>query len=125
VAALLALALSGATVGVVAAAPPTASYTTALTVDSSCAFTLKATWKNTMIDTVYGIWYLDDVYFGTTQAPATGPNAGIIKGRTATFHVGPGTPDTASHTWRVLVQFYSGGAHQFETDATVSALCSL
>jgi hypothetical protein len=124
VAALLSLALSGAAVGAVGAAPaPT--YSAVLTADSACAFTLKASWKNTTIDTVYGSWYRDDVYVFTTQAPFPGPNGGTIKGRTATMHAGPVTVDTASHTWRVLVQFYRGGAHQSETNPSTVVPCTV
>jgi len=124
VAALLSLVLSGATVGAVGAAP-TPTYSALLTADSACAFTLKASWKNTSIDTVIGIWYQDDEYRFTTQAPLQGPNGGIIRGRTATMHAGPVPVDTASHSWRVLVQFYRGGAHQFETNAITDAFCAI
>lgn len=124
VAALLSLALSGAAVGAVGAAPaPT--YSAVLTADSACAFTLKASWKNTSIDTVYGIWYHEDTYVFTTQAPFPGSNGGTLRGRTATMQAGPVTVDTASHSWRVLVQFYRGGAHQFETNASLDVPCTV
>lgn len=124
VAALLSIVLSGAAVGGVGAAPaPT--YSAILTADSACALTLKATWRNTSIDTVFGIWYLDDVYVFTTQAPFPGPNGGTIKGRTATMRAGAATVDGVNHSWRVLVQFYRGGAHQFEMNAPLDALCTI
>jgi hypothetical protein len=129
VAALLSLALSGATVGAVGAAPAP-SFSAVLTSDSSCAFTLKASWKNTTIDTVFGIWYYDNPIndinsIFTTQAPFPGPNGGTIRGRTATMHAGPATLDTASHSWRVLVQFYRGGAFQYQMEAATVAPCAV
>lgn len=124
VAVLLSLALSGAAVGSVGAAPAP-SYAAVLTVDSACVLTLKATWRNTSVDTVFGIWYLDEAYVFSSQAPFTGPNGGTLKGRTATMHAGPGTPDSVTHTWRVLVQFYRGGAALNDTNATVDANCTI
>jgi hypothetical protein len=124
VAALLSVVLSGATVGAVGAAPaPT--YSAVLTADSTCAFTLKASWKNTMIDTVYGVWYQDELYRFSTQAPFEGPNGGTLKGRTATNHAGPLTVDTVNHSWRVAVAFYRGGAYQFETNALLDVPCTV
>ena len=124
IAALLSLALSGATVAAVGAAPAPA-YSAVLTADSACAFTLKASWKNTSIDTVYGIWYQDDVFRFSTQAPLAGPNGGTLKGRTAIMHAGPATVDSVSHSWRVLVQFYRGGAHQYEMSAPLDVSCTV
>jgi hypothetical protein len=123
-AALLSLVLSAATTAAVGAAPAP-SYSAVLTSDASCAFTLTAGWKNNKIDTVIGIWYQDEEYRFTTQAPFSGPNGGTIRGRTATMHAGPVRVDTASHTWRVLVQFYRGGAHQFETNASTDVFCTV
>jgi hypothetical protein len=122
VAALLSVALSGATVGAVGAAPAP-SYSAALTADSSCTLTLKATWKNTTVDTVYGIWYQDEVYRFTTQAPFTGPNGGTLRGRTATMQAGPVAIDTTSHAWRVQVDFYWNGANVGQLNPTVAVPC--
>ena len=123
-AALMCLMVSGLAVGTVSAAPAP-SYSAVLTADAGCAFTLKSSWKNTSVDTVYGIWYLEDVYRFTTQAPGIGPNGGTLRGRTATNQAGPMTVDSVNHPWRVLVQFYRGGAHQFELNATLDAPCTL
>lgn len=62
------------------------------------------------MDTVYALWYLDGNFLFTMQAPGTGPNAGTIIGHTAVFQPGPLAMTTDSHSWQVLVQFYSSGA---------------
>lgn len=123
-AALLLVVLSAGTV-VAVGAVPAPSYSAALAADSACTFTLKASWKNTSIDTVYGIWYLDDVYVFTTQAPSQGPNGGTLRGRTATMQAGPVSVDTVGHAWRVLVQFYRGGANQYETTPSTVVPCKV
>jgi hypothetical protein len=122
-----ALALA-ATLAGTAAGKPAPTYTSVLTTDGACSFTLQATWPSSAkVGTVYALWYLDDAFLLTMQAPFTGPNAGTIKGRTATFHAGAFTPKPENHTWRVLTQFYSAaGAHLFEMDSnTVSATCGV
>ena len=126
VSALLSLAFSLGAVGSAASAPaPT--YTAVLTVDSSCFFTLKASWTRVAVAKVYGFWYYDDRYVFTTDAPGTSPNSGTINGRTATMNAGPVTVDTVNHSWKVLVQFYSrAGAQLASIDSNVvSAPCSV
>lgn len=118
--------LAGPTVA--AALKPAPSYTSVLTTDGACSFTLVATWPGSpKVGTVYGMWYLDDAFLLTTTAPFTGPNAGIIKGRTATFQSGPFTSTVESHTWRVLTQFYSAaGAQLYQMDSnTITAACGI
>lgn len=130
VATSLSVVLAGVLAGptVAAAAKPASSYTSVLTTDGACSFTLVATWPGGVkVATVYGLWYLDDAFLLTTTAPFTGPNAGIIKGRTATFQTGPFTSTVESHTWRVLTQFYSaGGAQLYGMDSnTITASCGI
>ena len=122
-AAVVAVALGCALAGPAAAVKPAASYTSVLTTDGACGFTLVATWPGTAkVGTVYGLWYLDDAFLATTQAPGVGPNGGTVKGRTATFVTGPFTSTAETHTWRVLTQFYSAaGAHLFERDSNTGA----
>lgn len=121
------LALGGALAGPAAAARPGPAYTSTLTTDGACGFTLKASWSSSAkVATVYGIWYLDDAILFSTQAPGTGPNGGTVKGRVATMVVGP-LASTASHNIRVLTQFYdAGGAQLHSMDSnTISAPCGV
>jgi hypothetical protein len=109
------------------AAPPQASYTAVFT-EQSCELDVVAGWKNAKIDQVNAIFFQDGTAFEnhlfTMQAPSTAPNPGIIKGRTARFHSGALPTTVESHTFYVLVQFYSGGAHQHEIWLQLSATCS-
>lgn len=123
----VAVMLAGALAGPAAAVKPVPTYTSQLTTDGNCSFTLKATWPRTAgVAKVYGLWYLDGAWLATTEAPGVGPNGGTIKGRTATFVTGP-FASTGAHDWRVLTQFYSAaGAHLFEMDSnTVTAPCGV
>ena len=113
-----------------AAAPskPAPSFTAVLTTDGACTFTLTATWPaSSKVGTVYAMWYFDDAFLFTMQAPFTGPNAGTIKGRTATFVPGPFTDTGVDHSLRVLTQFYSGaGAQLWSMDSnTIVSHCGL
>jgi len=118
----VALALAGVLAGPAGAAKPPATYTSVLTTDGACSFTLTATWPaSARVATVYGLWHIDGVFLATTQAPGTGPNAGTISRRTATFVTGPFAA-TESHNWHVLTQFYSAtGVHLFEMNSNVVA----
>lgn len=121
------LALGGALAGPAGAGKPGPAYTSALTTDGTCGFTLKASWSGSArVATVYGMWYLDTDFLFTTQAPGTGPNAGTVKGRVATMVVGPLAP-TASHNIRVITQFYdAGGAQLHSMDSnTITAPCGV
>ena len=71
--------------------------------------------------------YVDDAFLFTMQAPFTGPNAGTIKGRTATFIPGPFTDTGVDHSLRVLTQFYSAaGARLWSIDSnTIVSHCGL
>jgi hypothetical protein len=124
-AASLAAALSAGSV--LAAKPVADAYGAKLTVSGKCVITLIATWPSTdAVDTVYGTWYLDGAYTVSTQAPGTGPNAGTFDAatRTATFTFAL-TRSGGPHTWRVLTQFYGGGAQLQSMDSnTVSSRCA-
>jgi hypothetical protein len=127
VAVVLLAALSAPAGAAGPAAKPSGAYTAVITTDGSCGFTLKATWPgNSKVATVYGLWYMDDAWLFTTQAPLNGPNGGTIKGRTATITVGP-LAQTTPHSFRVLTQFYSAeGAHLFEMDSnTLTEPCGV
>jgi hypothetical protein len=91
-----------------ASADPAPFYAAALVDDGACLFTLGATWRNAPVDHVFGSWYLDGTFLLTTEAPGTGPNAGVIRGHNAIMQAGAFAPDTAPHTWQVLVHYYSG-----------------
>lgn len=110
------------------AAPPQPAFTATLSEGPTCEFTAVGTFKNTKVDKVYGLWFQDGTAFEnhlfTTEAPGTGPNAGTLRSRTATFHVGPLVPTTDMHTVYALVQFYNNGAHQHEIWTQVNTLCS-
>ena len=102
-----------------ASAAPAPTYSAILSADASCNLTLKVTWKNTQVDQVFGIWYYDDAFAFSTVAPGTGPNAGTLKGKTATFSFGPLTQTAETHSWRVLVQPYFRGAAQPDVNTNV------
>ena len=129
VGATLVLALTATLAGPASAGKPTVGgYTAVLTTDGACAFTLTATWPgSSKTATVYAMSYLDGSFLATMQAPFTGPNAGTIKGRTATFVTGAFASMPEAHSWRVLTQFYSAaGAFLFQVDSnTISAPCGV
>lgn len=110
------------------AAPPQATFSATVTEGPACEFTAVGTYKNAKVDHVYGLWFQDGTAFAnslfTTEAPGTGPNAGTLKNRTATMHVGPLVSTVETHTIYVLVQFYSGGAHQGEVWTQINTQCS-
>ncbi len=115
-------ALLALSVSTVATAAPTAAYSASMTSDGSCLLTVTATWKNTKIDHVFVGWYLDDQFIATGEAPGIG---GSLRAKAATLKFGPATASDTAHTWRGLVQFYSGGAFMAELNPTLSVNCAL
>lgn len=116
----------GAVTAVPAQAAPASSFSATLTDNGACLFTLTATWKNAHITQVNAFWYLDGVYWATSQAPGTGPNGGTLKGRKAVVQAGPATPSAETHDWSLLVQYYDGPvfvSQQYSNIDTVT--CSL
>ena len=134
IAALLALSMAtlGASISPAMAAAPQPSFAADLSDDGACAFTVVATWKGTKVATVFARFFVDGSFVATMQAPFTAgnPNAGTLKGRTATFNTGAFYPTVESHGWWVLVNFYEGangtGANlaQLQTN-TVTVTCSV
>lgn len=134
IAALLALGLTtlGASLPPAFAAPQPPSFAADLSDDGACAFTVVATWKGTKVGTVFARFHLDGNYLLTMQAPfiAGNPNAGTLKGRTATFKTGAFATTTDAHSWYVLVDFYAGDngsgelLSQVQTD-TVTVNCAV
>jgi hypothetical protein len=127
--AALALGLAGA-LGQAGAAPPAPTFTATLTHDSTCLFTMTATWNHTKIDHVFGNWYEDDPTlsssWATTEAPGTGPNGGTLMGKTAVMQAGPLNTTAETHTHQVRVQFYYRGAQIQEVFTNVdTANCSI
>jgi hypothetical protein len=123
-AASLAAALSA---GSVFAAKPVPAFTSTLVANADCTMTVTATWPRTAdVDTVYGAWYQDDVFIFTTTAPfQNGTWTFNAKRRIATMTVGPLTSG-ASHNWRVLTQFYGGGAQLASIDSnTIATTCGV
>ncbi len=114
--------------GISVGATPAATYNAVLTESAPCEFTVEATWKNAKIDQVIAIWTLDGVayedFLFTTEARATGPDAGAFKRRVVKFYVGPLASTSDTHTVYARVQFYSKGAHQFETLLERPAYCT-
>ena len=110
------------------AAQPQPIFSATVTVSPACDITTVGTYKNIKIDKVYGHWYLDGTTFNdllfTSEAPSTSPYGGTLKSRTATFYAGPLMSTDTPHTVYVLLQFYSGGAHQGQVWAETSALCT-
>jgi hypothetical protein len=96
------------------------TYTAVLSSTSSCAFELVASWPpHESVATVIGQWYFNGTppapsgtWVFTTQAPGTGPNAGIIEHHTATFTAGPLYPSSTEYAWYVLVQYYNEAGAQ-------------
>ena len=123
-----ALALAASLTGTAIAAKSGPGYTSVLTTDGACAFTLTATWPgSSKTATVIAMFYLDGAFLATMQAPFTGPNAGTIKGRTATFVTGAFATLPEDHSWRVLTQFYSTAGVQLQSmdSNTVTVPCGV
>jgi hypothetical protein len=122
------LVLAAALAGPVAAGKPATGFTSVITTDGACSFTLQASWPGTAkVGTVYAMWYLDDAFLFTTQAPGTGPNGGTVKGHVATMTVGPLDATTSTHTFRAITQFYSAAGAQLSSidSNTVSSICGV
>ena len=123
-----ALAVAG---GSASAAPPTRTPVIAATLshDRTCLFTATGTWKNITIDQVYGLWYYDDE--ATARFSTASPGNPLISNWTfgrsrATMQAGPADLAGDQHRWRVLVQFYAGGAHMGEVMTAVdTAMCKM
>ena len=110
-AALLALGLAAQV-----SAAPAASYSATLTASSSCLLTVTTSSKNAKVAQVFVGWYeagyqspdyptIPD-FIATSAWPATGPNAGVAKGKTVLFTFGPTGTDATTHDWHGLVSFY-------------------
>jgi hypothetical protein len=115
--------------GGVAASAAQASYSASLTQTSTpCEFSLATAWKNAKVDHVYGTWSLDgtafDNFLFTTEAPGTGPNAGVFKAHSASFTVGPLAVAAETHTIYARAQFYYKGAFQYEILSQLDATCT-
>jgi hypothetical protein len=97
------------------ASAATSAYTAVLSNNASCQFALVARWPAAAhVATVYAQWYVNGTspaptgtFLFTTQAPGTGPGAGTIAHRSATFTAGPLYPSSAAYPWYVLVQYYT------------------
>ena len=103
-----------------AASPEQPAFNAVLRSTSSCEFELEARWPHDApVATVYGMWYFNGTppapngtFAFTTQAPATGPNAGTIEGHRARFTAGPLYPSSTAYPWYVLVQYYDAAGAQ-------------
>lgn len=124
--ALLALGLAtlGSSLHPAVAAPPPPSFAAVLSDDGACAFTVVATWKGAKVATVHAQFFIDSIdltgHLFTMTAPGTGPNAGTLRGRQATFETGALAPSAEAHSFHVLVDFVdSAGANltQMPTNA--------
>ena len=90
--------------------PPT--YQATLKHNARCLFRLSAKWERTPVSAVTAQWYLDGVFLLTTEAPGTGPNAGVISAKGAMMEAGPTNTSASGHAWKALVQFYSSSGAQ-------------
>jgi hypothetical protein len=126
---LAAMLLIGAATHALAAAP-TPMYSGTLSANSSCLLTVTASSKNAKVAAIDLIWYeagyvnpsyptLTD-YVATSQWPASGPNAGVAKGKVVTFTFGPIPSDTVTHDWHGNLTFRdASGAFLTQIDTNV------
>jgi hypothetical protein len=103
---LLALACGVVAASPAGATPPAPSYSAVMTNDSSCLFSIAASWQHVKVGQVFANWYEDGTFIFTTD--------GTIQGNKAFLSAGPLVPTTTSHDWYALVNFYSSSGAQLQ-----------